>query len=419
VTRLSGTAQSLSASINITCAWDYRFSLGKSLIQGDPRVDPAQPDKFVIPYEVNPPNAKIEIQATKNIVSWTIDTANRKITLTPKGEGEATLMVTAVNGANGTKFSTQNCALNLAYSSLTLQPSLVSVNGRFSRYNGESGVITLGDGEDVTVKLGVKEINTNYTLSNVKITKTTGSSLTLPLTPKEEGMWNIKHPEDVKENVYTVYHDIIFYYNGNPITVNKWNLVTLKDEAGNETQYYVSKTNITETRTVSNFKKTESKQVWVSEGTSGHNVTQYTAVYENGSCTSNILLVAEGVNKITSAIVLTRIERDYTSTNIQASITREYTSFIGPVTWSREPIEPKPVPVTEFDANPKWRVPLVGGGSYLINDSAQYDVSPDTAVKSSKVEGYLEGSIVHNGTSQAFQIPIVVETRKCPSGSSN
>jgi hypothetical protein len=417
VTRLSGTAQSLSASINITCAWDYRFSLGKSLIQGDPRVDPAQPDKFVIPYEVNPPNAKIEIQATRDIVSWTIDTANRKITLTPKGEGEATLMVTAVNGANGTKFSTQNCALNLAYSSLTLQPSLVSVNGRFSRYNGESGVITLGDGEDITMKLGVKEINTNYTLSNVRVENTAS----LEYLDRGNNMWNIKHPKDVEEKDYTVYHDIIFYYNGNPITINKWNLVTLKDEAGNETQYYVSNTNITETRTVSNFKQVKSEQVWVpsSPGSSaGTYKTTYTDVYENGSCTSNILLVAEGVNKITSAIVLTRRERANNIASSSETITREYTSFIGPVTWTREPIEPKPVPVTEFDANPKWRVPLVGGESFIINDTARYEVSPDTAVKSSNAVGYLKGSIVHNGTSQAFQIPIVVETRRCSSGSS-
>jgi hypothetical protein len=270
----------------------------------------------------------------------------------------------------------------------------MSVNGRFSRYNGESGTIVLGDGEDITLKLGVKEINTNHKLENVKITPT-GSSLTLPLTPKGDGMWNIKHPEDVKENDYTVYHDIDFYYNGSVIPDSQlagktWTKVTV-----NRNSYYVLDTGITERRTDQylSFSYTD-------------DYGQYWEVYNPYSFNCVVFLAVRGISDIVT------IEKGENQNHSEV-----YRGVFNNVILVRRAITPKPIPETEFYANPKWYAKLPDGTGYVINDTARYEVSPDTAVQSSKIEGYLEGSIVHNGTSQAFKIPVLVETRKCSSGS--
>jgi hypothetical protein len=432
VTRLSGTAQSLSASITITCAWDYRFSLGKSLIQGDPRADPAQSDKFVIPYEVNPPNAKIEVQSTRDIVSWTIDTAGRKITLTPKGEGEATLMVTAVNAANGAKFSTQNCALNLAYSSLTLQPSQVSVNGRFSRYDGESGTVVLGDGEELNLRLSVAEINTNYTLNNVTFTNTSGSTpaITLDDSRRADGIWGIKHPKDHQEYDYTVYHDIDFYYKGSLInnkfillgeTLKSWKLETFGvDWFGTVTeQYYVINTGITEIRQVQNFLRSENRIVYENGSSGATTKTFYFYSWDNYE--SEIYLVVRGINDIVTAAKIRRRIASNTDSEyfLMAGVEDEAVSpnSVENVTLARRVITPKIVEKSVFEGNPRYYAKLPNGTGFNINDTTRYEVSPDTAVQSSTVAGYLKGSIAHNGTNQAFQIPVILETRRCLSGS--
>jgi hypothetical protein len=403
VTRLSGSANSLSASINITCAWDYQFSLGKSLIRGDPRADPAQPDKFVIPYEVNPANAKIEVQISRDIAAWTVDTANRKITLTPRGEGDATLTVTAVNSATGARFSTQTCAVSLNYASVTLQPSLVSVNGRFSRYNGDSGTVVLGDGEDLTLKLGVAEANVSCTLSNVRYEKSSGPDLTL--TDRGEGMWKITHPNDVKVHSYTVYHDIKFYYEGSPVTVNQWKQekadVTFRDGANNVVYSDTGETlYVSDTGLKVKYKVSEE----VTGGTGGRT----SKVTEKES---NLFLVARSPETVVGAI---KIEQGFYD-DLSYLIRKYFAYDEVNVTMSREPLNPpRTVTESDFKANPAWYGPPFEGGTYIRNDTARYEASPSTAVSSSVTAGYISGSIVHNGVSQAFKIPVVVETRDCP-----
>ncbi|MDL2230034.1 hypothetical protein LJC14_07285, partial [Treponema sp. OttesenSCG-928-L16] len=220
VTKLTGIANSMTASVSITCAWDYKLTLGKSMIKGEPRQDPAVPDKFIIPYEVNPADAKVEVQVTKDIVTYVVDTAKKQIILTPVGEGDATLMVSAINTYNGTRFATQNCSINLLYNNLTVIPTVISKNGNFSKYYSEGGMLILGDGENMTLRFSIAEGNVNYSIDNLKFTKASSSSPDLSLTKPSADVWNIAHPTDYLEYEYLITQDSWLEYEGKRIGIN-------------------------------------------------------------------------------------------------------------------------------------------------------------------------------------------------------
>jgi hypothetical protein len=448
-TKLSAAANGFSASITITCAWDYVFTLGKSLITGDPRLDPAQPDKFVIPYEVNPANAGIEVQITRDIAAWVIDTAGKKITLTPRGEGEASLVVTAVNPVTGAKFLTRNVSVNLNYASLTLRPSQISVNGNFSRYDGDGGTIVLGDGEDLTLKLDVEEMNTNYTLNNVRFTGTSSeSSSEITVTDRGDGIWNIRGPKEVEVNQYTVFHDVEFYYKGKPLTLKGgWTEETMRDKSGTEKNYYRVETNTTEKLLINEYVRSTRRSVHIDQSTI---VDRYYYIYRWTVNEPDVYLVMKSPGVIVTAVKVKEYkvlmpsyvtvneywlmagdeddeiregqtsgsEYEYYYTD-QYGISSVYIDGKSDTNYSPENFvitkTPKNPPKQEEEAtfreNPKWYV-----NGFIINDTARYETSPSTAVRSSTVEGYLSGTIGHNGTNQAFQIPVVVETRGCLSG---
>lgn len=211
VTKLSGIANSMTASINITCTWDYQFSLDKSAIVAEPRYDATLPDKFVIPYRVNPANADIAVQLTNDtLATYIIDKANKKIILTPRGEGTGSVLVTAKNPYNGYVFGTQTCALNFNYKTLTVQPRLVSKTGNFSRYDDSTKAIILGDGEDVTFELSVLEPNAGYTISSLKFEKTSGNEPIPALTKPLSTQWRLSHTQDYIVNEYLVTKETYF-----------------------------------------------------------------------------------------------------------------------------------------------------------------------------------------------------------------
>ena len=103
-TKLTGTANGMVASINITCAWDYNFALQKPSITAEPRPYPEDPSKFIIKYNVNPPNAKISYLLNESIAQVNVDTGKREIYVTPTKEGTAVL-IKATNPYNNYQFA--------------------------------------------------------------------------------------------------------------------------------------------------------------------------------------------------------------------------------------------------------------------------------------------------------------------------
>jgi hypothetical protein len=177
------------AALSVICTWDYTFSIGKSAIVAEPRPDPSVPDKFIIPYTVNPPNADIAVTLTNDaIVSYVVDKTNKRITLTPKAEGTGNVLVAAKNpGDGGKEFDSKTCALSLKYDAVTLRPVIES-DGNFSRYDDAVNTLTIGDGETVRVSFSVAEPNVNYQIESVTMEQGTSSPLNFILTIPPTGL---------------------------------------------------------------------------------------------------------------------------------------------------------------------------------------------------------------------------------------
>jgi len=259
VTKLSGTANGMAASINITCAWDYQFVLQKPSITAEPRPYPEDPGKFIIKYDVNPPNAKITILLTENIAQINPDTGKKEIKIIPTKEGKAVLTVTATNPFNNYKFATQTCNLDFKYNSYTLKSSILSKNGKYSYFDEDTNSLVLGDGEEVVIKLQVAEANAQVEMSDGVYGQTSGGSPAVTSSKIGEGQYRITHPEDHKAYEYKItkaYMPVhyrqrtssgispnVTYTYLDPVTITNWktDIVwwTDSDEFGSKTADYV------------------------------------------------------------------------------------------------------------------------------------------------------------------------------------
>jgi hypothetical protein len=204
VTKLSGTANSMAASINITCAWDYKLSINKTLIKTEPRYDATNPSLYTISYEVNPPDARIDLLIDNDIATYTIDKVKREIYLRPTKEGTAVFSVSGTNTYNNYKFGIQTCSLNFRYNTYTVKPTIFSKNGKFSRYDPDLNILIVGDGEDVTFGLQISQENASATIGTATYTKASPSSPDIVLYESSTGKWNLKHPTDILTYEYYI-----------------------------------------------------------------------------------------------------------------------------------------------------------------------------------------------------------------------
>lgn len=217
-TKLSAIANSMTCSINIICDWDYRFSIGKQVIVSEPRLDPLNPDKFIIPYTVHPETAEIEVSLSDDrIAAYYIDTVNKQIVLTPKTVGTGRVIVNAVNPYNNYNIGTQTCNLNFYYDSISLHLRKINQNGKYSVIDSLSNSLVLGDGEEIEFTTFTEEENSAYSVQSMVYTQTSTDSNKITLT-KDTDTWTIKHPND-----QIVYEYFIPQWYDPHVPVNLWN----------------------------------------------------------------------------------------------------------------------------------------------------------------------------------------------------
>lgn len=378
VTKLSATANSMAASINITCAWDYKLTLNKTLIKSEPRYDATNPLLYTISYDVNPPDAAINMLIDNDIATYTIDKTKKEIYIRPTKEGTAVFTVTGTNPYNNYKFGTQTCSLNFGYNKLTVIPSVISKQGTYSRYNAESGVFVLGDGEDITYKLVVQEENANYTISNIQYVSATSTPLPISLSQPSSGFWNIKHATDYIEKEYLVTHETYYTFNGSRVKL-QWDRISYRD---------------------------------------GHSygaiVGSAVVVNPWGSSTQNVYI---HMTESSQPVVLGSITVPLTFNKIplgtplrlkEATFKANTDNYIPPHSYSYVYDQGGWEGLKWVDD--KW----TSGNSaeYFLNDAAKVN-SVDTTILSTVIAGYINGTLTRLTGNQAFQIPVVVETRRC------
>nr|WP_180485551.1 hypothetical protein [Treponema socranskii] len=214
------------AQCTVRVAWDYKLTLGKTQIKAEPRPDPNNPDKFIIPYDVNPSDARIEtFISSDGVADVYVDTVKKQIVLTPTGEGDATLRVTAYNTSFDPEQPFPNmsreCKLFFHYQKLNIRPSIISKTGSFSRYDENSGILIIGDGEEAEIGFGAAEQNANWTFTASQIVHKDSKSPVSLNAGSGERTYKITHPTDTVTQEYLVDRDCWFEYKGSRRII-KW-----------------------------------------------------------------------------------------------------------------------------------------------------------------------------------------------------
>lgn len=168
------TSYGKTASLNITVAWDYDFSLrDNSTVSGIPE------GSYKVRYTVSPGNAVFtadslaQFQHSK-IVDVHEDTSAETRTgyflITPLDEYKSESHdIIAVNpAANNAVVGKQGITTKFIYKSVTLEPAFDSSDGVHSKV-GSDGNIYMGDGETATFSLKFSEKNTNAYITSVTL----------------------------------------------------------------------------------------------------------------------------------------------------------------------------------------------------------------------------------------------------------
>ncbi len=216
--RLTGVTQYGSrATLAVRCTWDYRFTVDKTIIKSEPEYDAANPDKFIINYQVTPSDAEIEVTLLKNkndFVNYVIDKQKRQIILTPVKEGSGELKLTATNARdNNYLIGSRAVHLNFAYTDITFVPEIVEKDGNFSRYDDNKNRLVIGDGEKVTFRVRPDKVKADAKVRKVEFTpKDKNVKMNFAEAPESGGdTYNLAHPEDKKEIIYKIDKTVKLY----------------------------------------------------------------------------------------------------------------------------------------------------------------------------------------------------------------
>lgn len=378
ITKLSGIANSMSASISIICTWDYNLDLKTTIITGEPKADPNMPDKFIIPYTVNPSNAVITVDLTNDTIA-SYDVKSDRIILTPLGEGAGQVIVTAKNPYNNYSFATKTCQLNFTYNKLTVKPSKINQIGKYSRYIDSTNQLILGDGEEFLFGLSVVEPNVNYTLSGVTFTASSGSP-PITLTSPSEGVYSIKHTVDSIEYVYKVTHDCYYEIDGER-AMQSWqyaNAETTDEKGANCYEGY----NYLRIKSIVNSSHSASALLY--PGNNTYSLLNYgvPTIQFKSIPLSTPLYISEAEFKANRNYYLPSQDRK--------TWRNEYWDLGG-----RHPTSYNDFTTLE----------------YFINNATRM-INPDESVKSFVTVGYITGSINRTGGAPIpIKIPVMVETR--------
>ena len=192
------TSYGNKATLQVICAWDYSFSINKNKLQG-------RPDQtYEIKVTFNPADSELIVDES-NIADIVVENngdGTGLVTVTPKKEGKDTITITARNPATKEQYASKNVALDFEYDTLTLIPSVISQKGSFSRYDANTGILILGDGEEIELGFGIAETNADWVISDVRCEKVVSSSpvsytVGQGTTASGNNTYIIYHPTDV------------------------------------------------------------------------------------------------------------------------------------------------------------------------------------------------------------------------------
>ena len=213
------TSYGSKATLQVICAWDEEFTINKTKLQGTP-------DKsYEIKFTVNPTDCQIEVDDDCKVADITVENngdGTGIVTVVPTGEGRETINLIATNPTTKKQLPIRTVNLDFKYDQITVVPSVISKDGSFSRYDANSGILIIGDGETLNLGFGVEEKGVDYSITNVSIMPTDSSRL---ITVAQNGnssqngqlssLYSVKHTQDTKDYQYRIVTGYVpQYYTG-------------------------------------------------------------------------------------------------------------------------------------------------------------------------------------------------------------
>ena len=165
------TDSGATGTLSVTIAWDYEFNLtGKTAF----KIEPVETQE--ITYKVSPVDADIHVNSSGldtifkcESVSNGDGTGTVKIIPLTESGGDFAINISATNPKKGgEEVGSKSITANFGYDSVTPKIKVVRIDGAWSEWNEKNNILTVGDGETVTMAFGVEETNANAFVSKVE-----------------------------------------------------------------------------------------------------------------------------------------------------------------------------------------------------------------------------------------------------------
>lgn len=211
VTSLIATSSSgNSATLQVICAWDYEFSIiGSTTFTCTPE------ETKTVEFKVSPIDSKISVVSTDEKY-FTYEIKNNgngtgAITFTPTSETPSNIFISLIAqnpGNNDEEVGKKILTAAFKYDKLTPLITMVSKQGKFSKWDKDSHVLMLGDGEVVQLKFDIAETKAAGKIKNVvwkpSTPETANITALLQETVDSGQIYAINHPDDVVANQYKI-----------------------------------------------------------------------------------------------------------------------------------------------------------------------------------------------------------------------
>jgi len=158
------------AQCSVRVAWDYEFS-----VAGSTTFTCTPEETKTVEFKVSPVDSKISVVSTdEKYFAYEIKNngdGTGTITFTPTTETPANISISIIAqnpGKDDEEVGKKILTAAFRYNKLTPKISKVSASGNYSRWDSDSGVVVIGDGENITLKFGIQETKADGFIEEVK-----------------------------------------------------------------------------------------------------------------------------------------------------------------------------------------------------------------------------------------------------------
>lgn len=165
------------AQCAVKVAWDYEFSVSGATSF---TIEPIEHKKF--DFSVSPADSVISVDSTDTDTLFSYEVNNNgdgtgSVTIKPITESPGNIVINIVAKNPHKDYETvgsKSIAAKFSYSKLTPVITQTSRSGNYSNWNNSGNIITIGDGENISLNFGISQEKANGYIENVSFTPHSG-----------------------------------------------------------------------------------------------------------------------------------------------------------------------------------------------------------------------------------------------------